>query len=372
MNPEQINEILNYSSDSDIDEDDYSSSEEYLPPGNESESEHSDGNSVENGIDFENSEWNFDINTEPEFVDFTGIPGLRWHDIDVDELKKLLGLSIVMGYLKFPSLGTYWSKFELDFHPIFEKTMSRHRYELILRFLCFYDPRSADTSDRLHKIENVTKHVINNIQTKYYPKQNLSLDESMMLWRGRLSFRQYIPSKAHKYGIKFYELCSSDGFLLNFIIYKGKGTVIDENGVTFGIVTKLMQNYLGKGHTLYMDNFYNSVQLVQHLYNNKITVVGTLRKNRKDNPKEVLNSKLNKGEVSHAQKGNIHVIKWRNMRDVSMISSKHKLDFENVIDKFGRSKFKPNMVVDYNSKMSGIDRIDQMISYYPIPRKSMR
>jgi len=51
-----------------------------------------------------------------------------------------------------------------------------------------------------------------------------------------------------------------------------------------------------------MDNFYNSVQLVQHLYDNKITVVGTLRKNRKDNPKEILNSKLKNGEVSHVQK----------------------------------------------------------------------
>jgi hypothetical protein len=96
-----------------------------------------------------------------------------------------------------------------------------------------------------------------------------------------------------------------------------------------------MQNYLGKGHTIYTDNFYNSVKLVQHLYDNKITVVGTLRKNRKDNPKEVFNSKLKIGEVSHAQKGNIHVIKWRDTIDVSMISSKYKLDFENVVDKFG-------------------------------------
>jgi hypothetical protein len=30
------------------------------------------------------------------------------------------------------------------------------------------------------------------------------------------------------------------------------------------------------------------------------------------------------------------------------------------------------MVVDYNTKMSGIDRADQIISYYPLPRKSMR
>jgi len=57
------------------------------------------------------------------------------------------------------------------------------------------------------------------------------------------------------------------------------------------------------------------------------------------------------------------------MRDVCMISSKHKLDFDNVIDIFGRSKLKLKMVVDYSTKMSGIDRADQIISYYPIPRK---
>lgn len=54
-----------------------------------------------------------------------------------------------------------------------------------------------------------------------------------------------------------------------------------------------------------------------------------------------------------------------------MISTKHNLGFENVIDKFGRQKFKPTVIVDYNNHMSGIDRADQMMSYYPIPRKCM-
>jgi len=106
-----------------------------------------------------------------------------------------------MGYLKFPTVRTYWSQNEIDNHPIFGKTISRHRYETILSCLCFYQPNLVDHSDRLHKISNVTNHIINNIRTKYYPNENLSLDESLLLWRGRLSFRQYIPSKAHKYGI---------------------------------------------------------------------------------------------------------------------------------------------------------------------------
>lgn len=80
-------------------EDDYNSSEEYLPPGNESESEYSDGNSVENGVDLENSEWNFDINTEPEFVDFTGIPGLRCN-VPNSEPFSYFNLFFAMNYLK--------------------------------------------------------------------------------------------------------------------------------------------------------------------------------------------------------------------------------------------------------------------------------
>lgn len=98
--------------------------------------------------------------------------------------------------------------------------MSRHRYENILRCLCFYQPNLVDHSDRLHKISNVTDHIINNIRTKFYPNEKLSLDESMLLWRDRLSFRQYVPNKAHKYDIQFYELCTKEGMFLDVLIYK--------------------------------------------------------------------------------------------------------------------------------------------------------
>lgn len=56
-----------------------------------------------------------------------------------------------------------------------------------------------------------------------------------------------------------------------------------------------------------------------------------------------------------------------------MISTKQKLDFVEFTDRFGRKKMKPNIIVDYNNNnMSGIDRADQMISYYPTPRKCLR
>jgi len=128
----------------------------------------------------------------------------------------------------------------------------------------------------------------------------------MLLWRGRLSFRQYIPSKAHKYGIKCFELCTNDGFVLDLIIYKSKGTLIEKNtSFTFGIVDKLMSPYLGKGHTLYMDNYYNSIPLTKYLLDNKTNVVSTLRKNQKENPKEIMAANLKKGKAVHAENGKI-------------------------------------------------------------------
>lgn len=54
----------------------------------------------------------------------------------------------------------------------------------------------------------------NNITTQiYYSEQKLSLDEAMVLWRGRLYFRQNINGKRHKYGATLNSLTESIGLI---------------------------------------------------------------------------------------------------------------------------------------------------------------
>ena len=78
----------------------------------------------------------------------------------------------------------------------------------------------------------------------------------MMLWRGRLIFRQYIKNKPHKYGIKFYELYAHDGLVLSAEIYGGQGFSDFNNlGQTAAIVLKLMEPYLEKGYHVFTDNY---------------------------------------------------------------------------------------------------------------------
>ena len=55
----------------------------------------------------------------------------------------------------------------------------------------------------------------------FYPRKKLSIDESLVLFKGRLSFKQYIKFKRARFGIKYYQLCTTDGIVLDYVIYHG-------------------------------------------------------------------------------------------------------------------------------------------------------
>jgi len=100
-------------------------------------------------------------------------------------------------------------------------------------------------------------------------------------------------------------------------MYKGKNTpstVIEPNLEGFttkvdSIVFQLMKPYLNKGHSLYMDNFYDSVTLSNLLLEKKTHSTGTLISNRKGNPKEVTAKKLKRGEYVWRRNKNVYVSK---------------------------------------------------------------
>nr|CAH7748743.1 unnamed protein product [Callosobruchus chinensis] len=288
-------------------------------------------------------------------------------------MKKFIGLCVLSGNIHFPTLSKQWSKHPLYYHPIFGQTMSRNRFTDILRILRFVDHSTANTEDRLFKIRPILEKVVENIKSVYSPGQHLSIDEDMILWRGRLSFRQYIPNKRHKYGIKLYELTTDSGYILNIIIYVGKGTLESQNDShATSVVKQLLQDYLGKGHILYIDNFYSSVSLAEYLLSEKTRMVGTLRANRRGTPKNLMNSKLKEGEAIWKRKGKVVVSKWKDKREVRMISTCHKHEMVKVKTRRGSEKMKPKCILDYNAHMSGVDRADQMMSYHSSPRKTIR
>lgn len=195
----------------------------------------------------------------------------------------------------------------------------------------------------------------------------------MIAFRGRLLFLQYNPSKSHKYGIKVYKLCTPDGFTWASSIYCGGGTTLGNLDKPGTVVVSLGDNLLDEGCMIITDNFYTSVPLAEYLYERKTDLCGTIRKNRKWLPKEVVNQKLNKGQFIAGQKEFVAILKWHDKRDVIMLSTCHGDRFQNSgkVDRQGNPKIKPQMILDYNKTKQGIDVSDQYSSYYNPQRKSL-
>ena len=144
----------------------------------------------------------------------------KWVPVNQNEMKLFLGLLLHMGRVKLPTMEHYWSSSSIYKFPFFSKIMSRNRFHLLLRFWSFSDNESIEKG-RLSKVKLLLDHLNDTMREIYVPDKDLSLDVWMMLWRGRLIFRQYIKNKRHKYGVKFYELCESDGIVLRVSIYLG-------------------------------------------------------------------------------------------------------------------------------------------------------
>lgn len=135
---------------------------------------------------------------------------------DKVELKKFLGLCLLQGHQDSPSIRKLFTISDpLYSHPLFPYTMSGRRFEQLLRCICISDIGSKG----MNKVKLFAEKTIRNFQSLHHPDKELALDESLLLFRGRLSFRQYIKSKKARYGIKFYALTTHDGYILNFIIY---------------------------------------------------------------------------------------------------------------------------------------------------------
>jgi hypothetical protein len=95
------------------------------------------------------------------------------------------------------------------------------------------------------------------------------------------SFRQYIPNKLSKYGIKVYVLADSKTFyLVSSKIYTGAGTRAPGLPVATQAVLDLVPSVSGRSRNINTDNYYMSFPLAMELKSPKLTLVGTTKKNK--------------------------------------------------------------------------------------------
>ena len=279
-------------------------------------------------------------------VAFAMAKGAVFSDFYVEELQAFLGIHIAMGLLRLPQISDYWSTNEIISTPWFPAIMPRDRFFAIMRYLHLVDSslqkKAGETGhDHLFKVRPLVDHFAAVFPRYYQPSRELSIDEMMIGTRCRISFLQYMPNKPCKFGVKVWVLAEAKtGYILNFQVYTGavpSKEPVPHGGLAYRVVMELMEPYQGKGHCLYMDNFYTSLDLVSDLLKKGTFSTGTWRSNRKNFPDELKVDKKSKanilemGSFRFVTSNDLTAVLWKDRRDVHVLSSMHSRSAETIL-----------------------------------------
>lgn len=301
-------------------------------------------------------------------------------ETDKIEIKALIGLLYLSGLLKSSKLSVdeIWDRKGTGVE-MFWLTMSKLRFLFLLRHLRFDDRTTREErkkTDKLAPIREVFDIFVSSCRKHYSISQNATIDEMLLGFRGRCGFRQYIPSKPNKYGLKLFSLVDSKMFYtLNLELYVGQQPAgpFQTNNDAMSIVVRLVAPISGTSRNLTTDNWFTSVPLVEHLLRyHKLTLVGTIRKNKREIPKEFVEVKHRPITSSMFGFGeHITIMSYvpKKGKNVLMISSLHNSD---AIDPASGDKNKPEMITFYNGTKGGVDSVDQLCSLYDVARITRR
>ena len=109
----------------------------------------------------------------------------------------------------------------------FSSIMKRDQFSLIMRFLHLNDstgyiPKGQPGYDPLYKLRPFVDPLIANFRVAFTLGCEVSLDEGMIGYKGRLWFVQYMPKKPTKWGMKAFVLADSvTGYTNHWRLYAG-------------------------------------------------------------------------------------------------------------------------------------------------------
>ncbi|XP_050304767.1 piggyBac transposable element-derived protein 4-like [Anthonomus grandis grandis] len=215
-------------------------------------------------------------------------------DTDILEIQAVIGLLYLAGVLKLNrlSLEELWANNATGVE-LFRLTMSQSRFRFLLAHLRFDDLETRDERkkiDKLAAVREVFDTVVNNFKTAYTPFEFVTIDEKLEAFRGKCNFRQYIPSKPNKYGIKIIALADSKTFYTsNMEVYVGKqlSGPYECSNLPTAVVQRLCEPIKGTSRNVTVDNWFTSMDLLTSLYEDfKLTLLGTVRKNKRQLPLE--------------------------------------------------------------------------------------
>ena len=256
--------------------------------------------------------------------------------------------------------------------------MSRERFKQIKRCIRFdkmsmREMRRYGEQGKLAPIYKIWHRFIEACQKSYKAGSCVTIDESLVPFRGRCSFKVYMPSKPSKYGIKIWCMVdATNAYLLNAQIYSGKSPDGPERQQASRVVRDLTTTIANSGRNVTCDNFFTDFNLAVELLDKNITLLGTLRKNKREIPLsfQALRHRIEQSAMFGFSKDH-HLMICSYVpkinKSVILLSTMH-YDNKKQVDE----PFKPNMIMDYNATKGGVDTLDLLVKNYSCKRNTNR
>ncbi|KRZ72739.1 PiggyBac transposable element-derived protein 4 [Trichinella papuae] len=249
-----------------------------------------------------------------------------WKPLDVTDSRAFIGL-LILG-------GVYRSRDEVTGSLRKWKTASRR------------------SKDKLAAMRVIWDIWVKNLPKMYNPSENVTVDERLYPFKGRCQFRQYMPKKPAKYGIKFWvACCSKSSYAWNMQSYTGKpssGTHEKNQGMR--VVLDMT-----KGLKVKKEEF-DIAWYGEEKYAGAIAGITTLQGRALNSSRFAFSEDCT--ILSYIPKKNKKVLTRSMMHNDTQVSE-------------GKGS-KPDIILHYNNTKGGVDNLDKMTSTYSCQRMTAR
>lgn len=247
-----------------------------------------------------------------------------WQPANNKDIHSYLGIRLLQGIKVLRSERDYWSTNSFLGVKQVQDIMSRTRYLKINQYLHFNDsskakPRGHAEHNKLFHIRPLINKLTDTFAEAYPPNRENAIDEGLLKFKGHLAFKQYMPLKPAKRGIKVWLRADlTTHYVSAFEVYTGRPNQGEpELGLGARIVTDFSRDLMDCNYQLF-----SSFALMKKLKQDGIYATATTQKNRKEFLTEVKNAKLqNHGDSFSMQRDGITACAWKDKKIVYFLTS---------------------------------------------------
>ena len=178
--------------------------------------------------------------------------------------------------------------------------MSEKRFAFLSRAIRFDDKETRESRwkyDKFTAIREFFEAINKKNGSMRYPTSYLAIAETLYPYRGRIGMKQYNPSKPAKYGLLYRSLCDASlPYTYYSLPYGGKPEEMNDeyrkyyvtgtDNYTIYLVEEFSKLNSLEGCNISMDRYFTSVTLARWATEDKFSIVGTMRLDRKGIPKD--------------------------------------------------------------------------------------